>query len=109
MKLSDFRQAWINGLRDCLAELQSIGMTPDQEAKRNQRFYELGTKIELMMNNKDEDYEPLQKIMYRLLSATNQEEKYGCNAEFVEVCQRILKREWKVLKVALRAAAQQNS
>jgi len=107
IKLSDFRQAWINILRDCLAELQSIGMTPGKEAQKEQRFYELGTKVELLINNKDEDYEPLQKIMYRLLFSETIEDKYRCNAEFVEVGQRILKREWEVLKVSLRAAAVQ--
>jgi hypothetical protein len=108
MKLSEFRQSWINNLRDCMAEFQSIGMTPGVEAEKERHFYELGTKIELLMNRRDEGYSALQTVMYRLLLAKTKEEKYSCNRQFVEISQSILKREWEVLKLAVRNAAVQN-
>jgi hypothetical protein len=104
-KLSDFRQIWINDLRNCMAEFQSIGMTPGLEAKNERRFYELGTKIGLLMNRNDINFQDLHDIMYHLLDAETLEEKYSCNADFIKLCQDILKREWEVLKFELRKAA----
>lgn len=105
--ISGFRQRWINDLRDALAEFQSFGVHPLTDAALERDFYRLGTKIELLMNPMDEDYEELQGIMYGLLSASSGDTiaKYKLNPDFVEVSQRILKREWERLKNELRDPA----
>lgn len=64
MKISEFRQLWINSLRDCMAEFQSYGVTPEMNPAYERKFYALGTKIELLMNPKDEDYGALQDLLY---------------------------------------------
>jgi hypothetical protein len=64
----------------------------------------MGTRIELFMNPNDPDYEELQRCLYKFLGAETKGEKYGANAPFVVVCQRILKREWEVLKQDLKQA-----
>lgn len=55
------------------------------------------------MNPNDPDYRDLSELMYRFLMASDGKTvaKYGNNAEFVDVCQRILKREWERLKADL--------
>ncbi len=68
-------------------------------------FYEKGTKIELMMNPNDPDYAALHACLYSFLSAEGLVGKYSANPEYVEVCQRILKREWEVLKQAVERPA----
>ncbi|QYE34656.1 hypothetical protein KZX46_18135 [Polymorphobacter sp. PAMC 29334] len=102
IKLADMRQVWINNLRDDMSAFQSFGVTPDLDHGNNQEFYRLGTRIELFMNPDDPDYEALTDVLYGFLSAKSTFEKYSANPRFVKVCQRILKREWDVLKNELR-------
>lgn len=106
MKIAEFRQAWINELRETMAEFQSFGVVPGADPSRIREFYKAGTKIELLMNPADEDYQRLQDCMYRFLEVSEKEklEKYSSNPEYLEVCQRILKREWDRLKNDLASA-----
>ena len=103
MKISEFRQLWINSLRDCMSEFQSFGVTPGLNPGRLREFYALGTKIELMMNPGDQDYNALQDCLYEFLKSSegSTDDKYRSNSEYVAVCQRILKREWDRLKEEL--------
>ena len=107
MKIAEFRQAWINNLRDEMAEFQSYGVHPETNPANERLFYKLGTKIELLMNPNDPDYPELQKQMYRFLAVSEGDtiDKYSQNAEFVALCQRILKREWDRLKSDIRKAS----
>ncbi|MEA2999372.1 MAG: hypothetical protein QOK17_1205 [Sphingomonadales bacterium] len=88
-----------------MASFQSYGVTPSLEQAKQQEFYRLGTRIELFMNPADPDYEELQNGLYAFLAAKSIEEKYGANAGFVAVCQRILKREWNVLRDEIRSVS----
>jgi hypothetical protein len=110
MKIAEFRQTWINNLRDEMAEFQSHGVLPGHDPTKERDFYRLGTKIELLMNPRDPDYGKLQSLMYGFLSTANGDasDKYGHNAQFVTVCQGILKREWDRLKrdIAKASAAE---
>ena len=73
-------------------------MTPEIDQSSQREFYEHGTRIELLMNPHDKDFKLLQALMYKLLSASDTAEKYAVNTEYVELCQGILKREWKIAK-----------
>ena len=97
------RQSWIYDMRDAMAKAQSYGVTPDLNHVGTREFYEYGTKIELFMNPNDEDYQKLQDCLYRFLSARNQDEKYSANPKYIEICQKILKREWDRLKRELES------
>lgn len=103
LKISEFRQNWINELRDTMSDFQSHGVLPGNDPTKDREFYRLGTKIELLMNPEDPDYQDLSRMMYRFLIDSEGEDsaKYGNNAEFVEICQKILKREWERLKADL--------
>ena len=98
LKIAEMRQAWINNLRDAMSKFQSYGVTPGIKHQSEREFYEYGTRIELMMNPNDPDFSQLQQCLYRFLPAENDHEKFTANPQYVEVCQRILKREWEVLK-----------
>ncbi len=110
LKISDFRQAWINSLRDEMAEFQSYGILPNSDPTKEREFYKLGTKIELLMNPDDPDYINLQTQMYGFLSAADggRLEKYSQNSDFVKLCQKILKREWDRLKQDIDHGVTQN-
>ena len=68
-------------------------------------FYESGTRIELLMNPKDPDYTELNEAMYEFLGVEDRIEKYLANPRYIEICQRILKREWEVLKTEVQNGA----
>lgn len=107
MKIAEFRQAWINNLRDEMAEFQSYGVHPESNPAQERIFYKLGTKIELLMNPNDPDYPELQQQMYAFLSVSDGDtvDKYSQNPKFIELCQRILKREWDRLKRDIQSAS----
>lgn len=86
-----------------MSDFQSHGVLPGNDPTKDREFYRLGTKIELLMNPEDPDYQDLSRMMYRFLIDSESEDsaKYGNNAEFVEICQKILKREWERLKADL--------
>lgn len=100
IKIADYRQEWINTLRNEMAEFQSHGVLPNHDPASNRDFYRLGTKIELLMNPDDPNYPALQQCIYNFLMVSDGDtiDKYEQNAAFVELCQKILKREWDRLK-----------
>ena len=103
LKISEFRHQWINDLRETMAEFQSYGVLPNGDPTKKRAFYRLGTKIELLMNRNDEDYEPLHDMLeafYDKASAPDTE-KFDVDEKYVAICQRILKREWDRLKFKL--------
>lgn len=103
IKIAEFRQAWINDLRESMSKFHSIGML--EGAHDNPEFYRLGTKIELLMDRKDLRYAQLDDLMYKYYGARTQEERLICNAPFVQISQDILKTEWEKLKMDLTKAA----
>jgi len=105
LRVAAFRQEWINCLRDDLAKLHAIGINPNGDPMNNEEFYEIGTRIELRMNPSDPDYDRLYKAMYNYFESADGGilEKFGNNSEFVEVSQKILKKEWERLKLDVRA------
>ena len=105
LKVAEMRQAWINSLRDAMSKFQSYGVTPGIAHISEREFYEYGTRIELLMNPKDPDYQKLHDCLYKFLSADDVLNKFSANPDFINVCQRILKREWDTLKREIAAAA----
>ncbi|MBY3500204.1 hypothetical protein [Rhizobium laguerreae] len=98
LKIAEMRQGWINDLRNTMALFHSYGTSPDIDHRNRREFYETGTKIELMMNPLDEDFEALQAVINQFLEASTQDERFDVNDEYVKICQGILKREWTALK-----------
>jgi hypothetical protein len=96
IKRADFRQAWINDLREAFAKMQAAFM----EQKLDKEGAEHGLRVLLLMNRNDEDYERLRSTIY-ILSAKGEESKERVDEarkNFVIISQDILKREWEVVK-----------
>lgn len=102
-KIAEFRQDWIHRLRDELAEFQSYGVTPNLNQAEKREFFSHGTRVELLMSPKDPDYGELVRCLYEFLEADSTTKKYSANPAFISVSQRILKREWEVLKREIAA------
>lgn len=119
MKHAEFRQAWINRLREEMANLRSRLLTLDQPdapgtkagsgskspRERRAEFLASSTMVRLMMDRKDEDYGRMVELIDRFEAGSNASPAKGSPPaqdsdllDFIEVCQDIIKREWEVTK-----------
>jgi hypothetical protein len=96
MRLADFRQAWINELRNCFSDFQSRGIIREPMEVRD--LQRIAVKIRLLMNKKDANYSGLDLLIRRLLDNSDQQASTKAVEEMIPLCQAILKEEWEVLK-----------
>ena len=112
--LSANRQAWINSLRDAVAEFISLVayLSLDQEKStlmaRVERMMFIEAKVRLMLNPRESDHQQLIAAMHRLRQAAgdtinstdpaHQAALATATATIVPTVQTILKREWERVK-----------
>jgi len=96
-KVAEFRQAWINNLRDAMAKLMRQGLGAPAESD----VIEATAKIQLLMNKKDERYPELTKLLKEYVVAMKSGDQQYNSSKLLELCQDILKNEWEVLKKEL--------
>jgi hypothetical protein len=103
MKLADFRQGWINQLRDSLAEFESLAVSWDYDPpEKNTQLHRLAVKIRLSMNPKDNNYEKLSTMLDALMKDADPQASAATAEELTRISQDVLKKEWEVLKRDLR-------
>jgi len=107
--VAPMRQAWINKLRNLLAEFISsaneyhvVGVS-DKMVEERQRFFLLAEKIGLMLNPKEDDHERLRMLTVVMAQAMLKEklsaDKFACLSDEVRsLSKTILKREWDRVK-----------
>lgn len=102
-KLADFREAWLNRLRDAIAELGSEAQNSSGHpvTPNTRRVYELAIKIRLLMNRKDSRYGTLDGLLLALTEAKAGTDIGPLIARLTEIAQDILKTEWETLKYDL--------
>jgi hypothetical protein len=103
VKLAEMRQAWLNSLREEMTTVVALGVAGEVKKGPTEAYSRAGTKIELLMNPADPDYPALKQAMARILGVESGDEVMSVNDEFVGVSQRILKREWEVLKNEIKS------
>ncbi|MFM7000012.1 MAG: hypothetical protein ACKOXU_02965 [Limnohabitans sp.] len=112
--LSSNRQAWINTLRDLLAECMAIsgfihiadwsGRKQSEFDEKMERFALVVSKIRLMLNPKEQDHKRLDEMLGELMNSMrslNEKDAFkGAQImkDFVPLTQTILKREWERVK-----------
>ena len=100
LKLADFRQAWINDMRDDFAlytaRTWSAELNKGIDAQKDAIMAQ--ARILMRMNPDDSDYKTLQESLRNPVASPEE----GRKALFT-LGQRILKREWERLKADLRA------
>jgi hypothetical protein len=103
------RQAWINSLRDTLAELSSSALHyhvagyEDREDEEYQRVSLLEHKVQLMLNPREEDHRKLEELIRRMIGAIGagkegDEEFFRTHPRIIDLSRQILKREWDRVK-----------
>ena len=110
LKLVEFRQDWISALRGDLAEFISAAGNPSAEGSATRGMAAMA-RINLLLNPKDPDFVQFIDRMLDLsakIHAVRSKETVDAwglaNADFIDISQRILKREWERLKDDLREA-----
>lgn len=115
--LSANRQAWVNSLRDLIAECMSISglihladwaTRPQTEFdEKMERLSFLISKTRLMLNPKEQDHQRLEQLLGELLKsmggrkAVDSKDSFGgakAVRELLPLSQSILKREWERVK-----------
>jgi hypothetical protein len=108
IKHAEFRQTWINSLRDEMSTFQSLAVgTGLGDTDKEQRLAASATKILLLMNPKDPDYRELLNSLHAVMGGwkVSRRDFLVQHAETNALFQRILKREWTVTKGEMHAIA----
>jgi hypothetical protein len=98
LKLAEFRQAWINELRECFSELQALALTTDYSTQSMKEAYRLAIKVRLLMNASDARYNELSGLLEAVVGNADPLGKGKLVRTLIPLCQTILKTEWEVLK-----------
>ena len=109
VKISEFRQAWINKLRELLAELTSSALHywaagyEDRTDSEYKRVTLLEAHIQLMLNPKEKDHRQLEVLIRRMVEEINdakgeKDEFPRSHTEVMAISRKILKREWERVK-----------
>ena len=104
---AQMRQAWINKLRELLAELTSKSRHyyaagfDDRSDEEYQRVNFLEVHIQLMLNPNEDDHQRLEMLMRRMVNSLDQgrnDEFRDLHPEVLDLSRKILKREWDRVK-----------
>jgi hypothetical protein len=107
--IDPMRQAWINALRDLLSELCSsanhyfVAGFENRKDDEYQRLTLLETKIQLMLNAKEDDHIQLEKLIREMVSALSSGKDgdasfIAAHPKVIELSRQVLKREWNRVK-----------
>jgi hypothetical protein len=113
--LSANRQAWINNLRDCIAEYQSLvdgillheqreKMSAETRAEKLARLDFVWAKIQLLINPTEQDHQKLAENIRKLSViviggvSVDHIELPSLQKNLTTVAQQVLKREWERVK-----------
>jgi hypothetical protein len=103
------RQAWINSLRDLLAELTAnalhyyVAGYEDRSDKEYHRLTFLKSKVELMLNPLEDDHQSFMGLISQMIASIERtkgqpDEFPELHVEVMSVAKAVLKREWNVVK-----------
>ena len=105
VKLAEFRQAWINNLRNDMADFQARSISYRPGVDNFEEIHKIGSRIELHINPKDKLLPALRDSMAACISSNTPQQKIDANGQFVSICAKILNAEWKVLKKEVKSVA----
>jgi hypothetical protein len=97
IKRADFRQAWIDKLRENLSSAH-IGFEDSKGLSKEDATHAM--RALMLVNRNDQDYERLTNCIAKKAdkSGMSEDDVSDLNKEFLLVSQDILKREWNVVK-----------
>lgn len=106
LKLSDFRQSWIDALRDDLSLASKLAARFEEDFKDSvikAELVEVIARVRMRMNPNDPDDDALAAAFAKALGASKVAYGWDDETEAISIVgQRILKREWERLKADLK-------
>jgi len=106
IKHADFRQGWIDKLREEIARFTRLATENDGESEAEGKLKESMSIIILRMDKDDPDYDQLISLMDEVADRSRQADRSAnaaSIADFLQLSQAILKREWEVTKRDMHA------
>lgn len=105
LKHADFRQNWINALREEMARFLSLTAELITDASNEPAVIQSMALILLRINSRDKEYDGLIDALDEILDAAKAApdgKSYGKAAgDYLIICQRILKSEWETTRDAM--------
>lgn len=102
VKLAEFRQIWINELRNDMSKFHSAASFAKFRDDLVEELLEIEARILLRLNPSDKQFNGLSISMYNLRTNRDKKKISECSNSYLSICQSILKIEWDVLKTELR-------
>ena len=101
LEIIKFREKWIQNLREEMSRTVSLNVNKDDlDVSKQIEFDRHVTKMLLLMNPNDNDYDALLDALVTSVEPDDETGDYGENyMSYIEVCQKVLKREWDRLKL----------
>ena len=117
--IAPMRQAWINSLRDLLAEFTSkalhyhVAGFEERKDSEYQHLTLLEHRTQLMLNPAEDDHIELEHVIRKMISSLEKgkegdEDFRKSHTEVMALSRRILKREWNVVKETIEKTQHQN-
>jgi len=115
--IAPMRQAWINSLRDLLAEFTSSALHyycagfEERDDSEYRHLTLLEHRIQLMLNPAEDDHTDLQQLIRKMVTSLGRgkegdEDFCRSHTEVMALSRRILKREWNVVKEKIKTTEQ---
>jgi hypothetical protein len=104
--VANFRQEWINTLRQALAQYHSIMMTtqPPLSCDDDRKASDLGTRIELMLNPTEDASQELEAAIDKIDVCQTLDGRLTMDKEFAAAARRVLKQEWDRVRAETQMA-----
>ena len=115
--VAPMRQAWINKLRELLAELTAntmharvVGGITNRTDEDNKRLFLLLGHIQLMLNPNEDDHKNLEMLMQKVVGELRNEngthdKLSALRCDLLALSRKILKREWDRVRKPMSAAS----
>lgn len=108
LKHAEFRQAWINALREEMARFHLLTAQSNEHPGKEPEVIQSMAMILMRMNRRDMHYDELVENMDRMIESTGERLRSGkpvahpdAAADFLLTCQKILKREWETTRTGM--------
>jgi hypothetical protein len=105
-EIARLRIEWMDKLRDTLAEYHSMLMSLDGEEKdsERQKLSELGTQLDLLLNQKDKKQKALWDVADQIFKLDNLDERQALDNKLIDAGRAVFKAEWEKVKAEMRGA-----
>ena len=109
-EIAKLRMAWMDKLRDTLSEYHAILMSLKDETletewlgdSENQKLSQLGTQLDLLLNQNDTKQKQLWDIADRIYHLKTKTERHALDNDLVAAGREVLKGEWEKVKREMR-------